>query len=55
LRPNAEPADPAIERARIARADASHAELRRLSRAIIAAQNREIKQFRTWLVAWYAR
>jgi uncharacterized protein (DUF305 family) len=45
----------AIERAGIARADASHAELRRLARAIVAAQNREVKQFRAWLVAWYAR
>jgi uncharacterized protein (DUF305 family) len=28
--------------------------VRRLARAITAAQNREVKQFRNWLVAWYA-
>jgi uncharacterized protein (DUF305 family) len=45
----------AIERARVARSAASHVELRRLARAIIAAQDREVKQVRAWLVAWYAR
>lgn len=45
----------AIERARAALRQASHPQVRALARAIVAAQNREVKQFRNWLVAWYAR
>jgi uncharacterized protein (DUF305 family) len=44
----------AIERAGIARRRARHAELRGLARGIVSAQEREIKQFRDWTVAWYA-
>jgi uncharacterized protein (DUF305 family) len=44
----------AIERARVALRQASHTEVKRLARAITAAQNREVRQFRNWLVAWYA-
>lgn len=45
----------AIERARIAARRAGHRPVRRLARAIVRAQEREIKQFRDWTVAWYAR
>lgn len=44
----------AIERARVALRQASHTQVRALARAIVVAQNREVKQFRNWLVAWYA-
>lgn len=44
----------AIERAGTALRQASHPQVRGLARAIVAAQNREVKQFRNWLVAWYA-
>lgn len=44
----------AIERARIAARRARHRPVRRLARAIVSAQEREIKQFRDWTVAWYA-
>ena len=44
----------AIERARIAARRAGHRPVRRLARAIVRAQKREIKQFRDWTVAWYA-
>lgn len=45
----------AIERARIAARRAKHRPVRRLARAIVRAQEREIKQFRDWTVEWYAR
>lgn len=45
----------AIERAGIARRRAAHRQVRRLARAIVRAQEREIKQFRDWTVEWYAR
>jgi uncharacterized protein (DUF305 family) len=44
----------AVERAGIAARRAGHAQLRRLARAIVRAQEREIDQFRDWTVAWYA-
>jgi uncharacterized protein (DUF305 family) len=44
----------AIERASIARRRARHRAVRRLAKAIVRAQNREIVQFRNWAVAWYA-
>jgi uncharacterized protein (DUF305 family) len=44
----------AIERANIARRRARHRPVRRLAKAIVRAQNREIVQFRDWAVAWYA-
>lgn len=44
----------AVERAGIARRRARHAEVRGLARGIVRAQEREIKQFREWTVAWYA-
>ena len=45
----------AIERAKVARRRARHREVRSLARAIVRAQEREVDQFRDWLVAWYAR
>lgn len=45
----------AIERAEFARRRASHGQVRRLARAIVKAQEREVDQFRDWLVTWYAR
>ncbi|MEO8687765.1 MAG: DUF305 domain-containing protein [Solirubrobacteraceae bacterium] len=45
----------AVERAGIAARRASHAQVRRLARGIVRAQEREIDQFREWTVAWYAR
>lgn len=45
----------AIERASIAARRAGHPGVRRLARAIVRAQEREVKQFRDWTVAWYAR
>lgn len=44
----------AIERAKIARRRAGHRPVRKLARAIVRAQNREIAQFRNWAVAWFA-
>ena len=44
----------AVERAGIAARRARHAQLRRLARDIVRAQEAEIKQFREWTVAWYA-
>lgn len=44
----------AIERARIATRCARHPQLRRMARGIVRAQQREVKQFREWSVAWYA-
>ena len=44
----------AIERAGIARRRARHRQVRRLARAIVSAQEREIKQFRDRTVEWYA-
>ena len=44
----------AIERARVAARRARHRPLRRMARAIIRAQDREIVQFRNWTTAWYA-
>jgi uncharacterized protein (DUF305 family) len=45
----------AIERATIALRRARHSAVRRLARTIVNAQEREINQFRNWLVAWYAQ
>jgi uncharacterized protein (DUF305 family) len=45
----------AIERARIALRRARHRAVRRLARAIVEAQDREVTEFRNWLVAWYAQ
>lgn len=44
----------AVERAGIAARRAGHAQVRRLARGIVRAQEREIDQFREWTVAWYA-
>jgi uncharacterized protein (DUF305 family) len=44
----------AVERAKIAIRRAKHPRVRKLARAIVEAQEREIEQFRGWLVAWYA-
>ncbi len=44
----------AIERAQTALRRGRHPQVRRLARAIVRAQEREIDQFRNWLVAWYA-
>lgn len=44
----------AIERATTALRQTSHPQVRALARAIVKAQRREVKQFRDWLVAWYA-
>jgi uncharacterized protein (DUF305 family) len=44
----------AVERAQIAVERAKHPRIRKLARAIVRAQQREIDQFRDWLVAWYA-
>jgi uncharacterized protein (DUF305 family) len=45
----------AIERATVALRRARHPAVRRLARAIVNAQEREVDQFREWLVAWYAQ
>jgi uncharacterized protein (DUF305 family) len=45
----------AVERAGIASRRAGHRAVRRLARAIVRAQRREIEQFRDWTVEWYAR
>jgi uncharacterized protein (DUF305 family) len=44
----------AIERATVALKRARHPKVRRLARAIVQAQEREIGQFSDWLVTWYA-
>jgi uncharacterized protein (DUF305 family) len=44
----------AIERARAVRSSRLHGKVRRLTRDIISAQQREIGQLQEWLVAWYA-
>jgi uncharacterized protein (DUF305 family) len=44
----------AIERARAIRERRIHGKTRKLTRDIIRAQEREIEQMRSWLVAWYA-
>jgi uncharacterized protein (DUF305 family) len=44
----------AIERATVALRRARHPAVRRLAGAILKAQEREVNQFRNWLVAWYA-
>jgi uncharacterized protein (DUF305 family) len=44
----------AIERARAVRSSRLHDKVRRLTRDIIRAQQREISQLQEWLVAWYA-
>ena len=44
----------AVERAEVAIKRAKHPRVRKLARAIVQAQEREIEQFRDWLVAWYA-
>ena len=44
----------AIERAGIAKRRAGHDKVRELARGIVAAQKREVKEFRDWTVAWYA-
>ena len=44
----------AVERSEVALDRARHPQVRKLAKLIIKAQNREIKQFRDWLVDWYA-
>jgi uncharacterized protein (DUF305 family) len=44
----------AVEQAQIAERRGRHAQVSRLARAIVRAQEREIEQFRDWTVAWYA-
>jgi uncharacterized protein (DUF305 family) len=44
----------AVERSEVALDRARHPQVRKLAKAIIKAQNGEIKQFRNWLVDWYA-
>ena len=44
----------AVERATAVRRSRLHGKVRRLTREIISAQEREIGQFQEWLVAWYA-
>jgi uncharacterized protein (DUF305 family) len=44
----------AVERARAVRRSRLHGKTRRLTRAIITAQKREIAQLQEWLVDWYA-
>jgi len=44
----------AVERSEVALDRSRHPQVRKLAKAIIKAQNREIKQFRNWLVDWYA-
>ena len=43
-----------VERSKAALNRARHPQIGKLAKAIIKAQNREIKQFRDWLVEWYA-
>jgi uncharacterized protein (DUF305 family) len=45
----------AIERARIALRQAGHRRVRRRARAIVRGQRPEVKRFRDWTTAWYAR
>jgi uncharacterized protein (DUF305 family) len=44
----------AVERSDVALDRARHRQVRKLAKTIIRAQNREIDQFRNWLVDWYA-
>jgi uncharacterized protein (DUF305 family) len=44
----------AVERARAVRNYRIHRKVRRLTRAIVSAQEREIGQLQQWLVDWYA-
>lgn len=44
----------AVVRSEVAQDRARHSRVRRLAKAIMKAQNREIDQFRNWLVDWYA-
>jgi uncharacterized protein (DUF305 family) len=44
----------AVERSDVALDRARHPQVRKLAKAIIKGQNSEIKQFRNWLVDWYA-
>jgi uncharacterized protein (DUF305 family) len=44
----------AIERSRTVRRYRLHGQVRKLTRAIIRAQAREVDQMQQWLVAWYA-
>jgi uncharacterized protein (DUF305 family) len=44
----------AVVRSELALDRARHPQVRKLAKAIIKAQNSEIKQFRDWLVDWYA-
>lgn len=45
----------AIERANAALRRARHADIRKLAKGIVRAQKREVRDFRNWLVAWYAK
>jgi uncharacterized protein (DUF305 family) len=44
----------AVERSEVALDRARHPQVRKLAKTIIKAQNSETKQFRDWLVEWYA-
>jgi uncharacterized protein (DUF305 family) len=44
----------AIERAKAVRKFRLHPKVRKLTRDIVRAQEREIRQLQDWLVAWYA-